>query len=90
MPDDAGRWPDELRNAPFLAGGTGEDFRAGIERAVARGWLWLHESVTYLKFTEESKRAPACFPMEVRSRSARNLSLSHGLRRSRHCSVNRI
>ena len=28
-------------NAPFLAaGGSGEDFRAGIERAIARGWLW--------------------------------------------------
>jgi hypothetical protein len=35
----------ERVNAPFLvAGGTGDDFRAGIERAVALGWLWRHES----------------------------------------------
>ena len=40
-------------NAPFLAaGGSGDDFRAGIERAVTLGWRWLHESRTYLKFTE--------------------------------------
>ena len=32
--------------------GTGEDFCAGIERAVALGWLWLHESETYLRFTD--------------------------------------
>jgi hypothetical protein len=43
----------ERVNAPFLAaGGTGEDFRAGIERAIALGWLWLHESGTYVKFTD--------------------------------------
>ena len=39
-------------NAPFLAaGGSGEDFGAGIERAIALGWLWQHESGTYVKFT---------------------------------------
>jgi hypothetical protein len=38
-----GRIYIELINGPFLkAGGTGEDFRAGIERAVALGWLWIH------------------------------------------------
>jgi hypothetical protein len=43
----------ERVNAPFLAaGGNGKDFRAGIERAIALGWLWLHESGTYLKFTD--------------------------------------
>jgi hypothetical protein len=43
----------ERVNAPFLAvGGTGDDFRAGIERAIALGWLWLHESGTYVKFTD--------------------------------------
>jgi hypothetical protein len=26
--------------------------RAGIERAVALGWLWKHESGTYLQFTD--------------------------------------
>ncbi len=39
----------ERVNEPFLtAGGSGEDFRAGIERAIALGWLWRHESGTYL------------------------------------------
>ena len=43
----------ERVNAPFLAvGGNGDDFRAGIERAIALGWLWLHESGTYVKFTD--------------------------------------
>ena len=40
-------------NEPFLAAGaSGDQFRAGIERAVALGWLWRHESGTYLKFTD--------------------------------------
>jgi hypothetical protein len=52
-PAQDGRIYIERVNAPFLAaGGSGEDFRAGIERAVARGWLWLHESGTYVKFTD--------------------------------------
>jgi hypothetical protein len=39
--------------APFLAaGGSGDDFRAGIDRAIALGWLWRHESGTYVKFTD--------------------------------------
>ena len=43
----------ERVNAPFLAaGGNGEDFRAGIERAIALGLLWLRESGMYLRFTE--------------------------------------
>jgi hypothetical protein len=33
-------------------GGSGDDFRAGIERAIALGWLWCHESGTYVKFTD--------------------------------------
>jgi hypothetical protein len=48
-----GRIYIERVNAPFLAaGGNGDDFRAGIERAIAFGWLWLHESGTYVKFTD--------------------------------------
>jgi hypothetical protein len=43
----------ERVNAPFLAvGGAGDDFRAGIARAIALGWLWCHESGTYVKFTD--------------------------------------
>jgi hypothetical protein len=48
-----GRIYIERVNAPFLAaGGTGDDFRTGIERAIALGWPWRHESGTYVKFTE--------------------------------------
>ena len=48
-----GRIYIERVNAPFLAsGGSGEDFRAGIKHAIALGWLWLHESGTYVKFTD--------------------------------------
>jgi hypothetical protein len=46
-----GRIYIERVNAPFLAaGGSGDDFRAGIARAIAQGWLWQHESGTYVKF----------------------------------------
>jgi hypothetical protein len=47
-----GRIHTELVNGPFLAaGGSPAEYRAGIERAVARGWLWRHESGVYVKFT---------------------------------------
>jgi hypothetical protein len=36
----------------LAAGGSGDDFRAGIARAIALGWLRRHESGTYVKFTE--------------------------------------
>jgi hypothetical protein len=46
-----GRIYIERVNAPFLAvGGTGDDFRAAVERAIAL--LWCHESGTYVKFTD--------------------------------------
>ena len=42
----------ELINGPFLAeGGTPEQYRAALARAIKLGWLWLHESGTYVKFT---------------------------------------
>jgi hypothetical protein len=51
-PAQDGRIYIELVNAAFLkAGGTGEEFRAGIQRSVDKSWLWLHESGTYVKFT---------------------------------------
>jgi hypothetical protein len=47
-----GRIHIELINTPFLnAGGTPAEYRAGIDRAIAKGWLWRHESGVYLKFT---------------------------------------
>ncbi len=48
-----GRIYIECVNEPFLAGGgSGDQFRAGVERAIALGWLWRHESGTYVKFTD--------------------------------------
>jgi hypothetical protein len=43
----------ELINLPFLrAGGSADEYRAAIERAIAKGWLWRNESGVYAKFTE--------------------------------------
>jgi hypothetical protein len=44
----------ELLNAPFLYEfkGTPAQYSAGLKLAVERGWLWLHESGTYVKFTQ--------------------------------------
>ncbi len=42
----------ELVNGPFLKeGGTPDQYRAARAQAVTLGWLWLHESGTYVKFT---------------------------------------
>ena len=47
-----GRVYIELINNPFLnEGGTPDQYRAALARAVTLGWLWLHESGTYVKFT---------------------------------------
>ena len=51
-PAQDGRIYIELVNAAFLkAGGTAEQFRAGIHRKVDKGWMVRHESGTYVKFT---------------------------------------
>jgi hypothetical protein len=44
----------ELVNAPFLYEhkGSPAEYKAGLELAIARGWLVLHESGTYVKFTQ--------------------------------------
>jgi len=31
------------------------EWRAGIEYAVEKGWLWKHESGSYYRFTEAGK-----------------------------------
>jgi hypothetical protein len=47
-----GRIHIELISDAFLnAGGTSAEYRAGIEHAIAKGWLWRHESGSYVKFT---------------------------------------
>jgi len=47
-----GRIYIELVNGAFLeAGGTPDQYRAALARAIALGWLSRHESGTYVKFT---------------------------------------
>jgi hypothetical protein len=49
-----GRIYIERVNEPFLAaGGSGDQFRAGIARAIALSWLWRHESGTYVRCLRE-------------------------------------
>ena len=48
-----GRIYIELVNSAFLdAGGTPDQYRAALARAIALGWLSRHESGTYVRFTE--------------------------------------
>ena len=49
-----GRIHIELINGPFLYQhkGSPAEYGAGLKLAIARGWLWLHESGTYVKFTQ--------------------------------------
>ena len=48
-----GRIHIEKINGPFLfrEGGSPAEYKAGLEPALARGWLWRHESGTYVRFT---------------------------------------
>jgi hypothetical protein len=43
----------ETINGKFLfkEGGTPAEYSAGLACAIAKGWLWKHESGTYVKFT---------------------------------------
>jgi hypothetical protein len=49
-----GRIHIEKINGPFLfkEGGTPAEYGAGLDYAIAKGWLWKHESGTYVKFTQ--------------------------------------
>ena len=53
-PVQDGRIYIEHLNAPFLFGdkGTPAEFAAGLALATGRGWLQLHESGTFVKFTQ--------------------------------------
>jgi hypothetical protein len=48
-----GRIYIEKINGPFLFGdkGTPAEYSAGLKLAVERGWLEMHDSGTYVKFT---------------------------------------
>jgi hypothetical protein len=49
-----GRIHIEKINGPFLFEfkGLPAEYGAGLKLAIERGWLWLHESGTYVKFTQ--------------------------------------
>ena len=53
-PMQDGRIYIEKINEPFLykLRGTPAQYKTGLERAIANGWLALHESGTYVKFTQ--------------------------------------
>lgn len=49
-----GRIHIEKIYGPFLFthGGSPAEYGAGLTLAIGRGWLWKHESGTYMKFTQ--------------------------------------
>jgi hypothetical protein len=53
-PVQDGRIHIEKINWPMLHDlrATPAEYKAGLDYAVAKGWLWLHESGTYVKLTE--------------------------------------
>ena len=52
-PIQEGRIYIEKLNGPFLFGdkGTPAEYSAGLKRAIERGWLEIHDSGTFVKFT---------------------------------------
>jgi len=44
----------EVINGPFLfqLKGTPAEYKAGLDRAIEKGWLVIHKSGTYVKFTQ--------------------------------------
>jgi len=53
-PIQDGRIYIEKINGPFLfvLKATPAEYKAGLDHAIAKGWLVLHESGTYVTFTE--------------------------------------
>jgi hypothetical protein len=49
-----GRLLVERINGPFLfeLKGTPAEYKAGLDRAIENGWLTMHESGTYCRFTQ--------------------------------------
>jgi hypothetical protein len=53
-PDMDGRVLVERINGPFLyeLKGSPEEYWAGVQRAIEKGWLEMHESGTFVRFTQ--------------------------------------
>ena len=49
-----GKFYIELINGPFLfrEKGTPDEYKAGLDLAIERGWLELHDSGTFVRFTQ--------------------------------------
>jgi hypothetical protein len=47
-----GRIHIEKINGPFLKVGSAAEYGVGLDFAIERGWLWKHESGTYVKFAQ--------------------------------------
>jgi hypothetical protein len=59
-PVQDGRIFIELINGPFLfeCKGSPAEYGAGLRLAIGLGWLWLHESGTYVKLTQSNSWTP--------------------------------
>jgi hypothetical protein len=57
-PVQDGRIHIEKINGPFIheLKGSPAEYGAGLMLAIERGWLWLHESGTYVKLTPLARR----------------------------------
>jgi hypothetical protein len=60
-PVQDGRIFIEKINWPMLhdRGAKPAEYKAGLELAIAHGWLWLHESGTYVKLTAAGEQVLA-------------------------------
>ncbi|MGY3609765.1 hypothetical protein [Bradyrhizobium sp. Leo121] len=58
VPVQDGRIHVEKINYPFVFqdGGSPVEYGAGRALAIERGWLWMHESGTYVKITPEGAK----------------------------------
>jgi hypothetical protein len=66
-PIQDGRIYIEKINGPFLfeLKGTPAEYKAGLDRAIENGWLELHESGTFVKFTEAGAALFAQGPLAI-------------------------
>jgi hypothetical protein len=75
-----GRIHIELPNGPFLFDlrGTPAEYSAGLKLAIERGWLVMHESGTFVKFTQAgAELLPERPPTKAPSNSERMPHLGH-------------
>ena len=72
-----GRIHIERINGPFMYEhkGSPAEYKAGLDVAIAKGWLWLHESGTYVKFIDSGA---ACLPELPQRRPAEEAEPGRG------------